>query len=109
MDRKRLEKGRLTRAKKKLGDLIVKAQSYAHGNVNLHEKSLNRAEMKDVIEKVRAEFNLLKKLFESLKEVYGTEEDGEIAIDVDNIIETLDEELSEISLQVSECIQEAKY
>ena len=79
----------------KLSDLIVKAQSYAHGNVNLHEKSLDRAEMKEAIEKVRAEFNILKKLFKDLKEVYGTGEDGENAIDVDNIIETLDNELSE--------------
>ena len=40
-DRKRLEKGRLTRTKKKLSDLIVKAQGYAPGNVNLHEKSMD--------------------------------------------------------------------
>ena len=75
--------------------MIVKAQSYANGNVNLDEKSLDRAEMKDAIEKVRAEFKIFKKLFESLKEVYGTGEDGENTTDVDNIIETLDNELSE--------------
>ena len=103
-NRKKLAKGRLTKAKKKLNELIAKAQS--HGNV--HDKSVERAEMKDAIEKVRAEFSIVKKLIENLKEVYGTGEDGENDIDVDTIIESLENEFSEISSQVNECIKEAK-
>lgn len=97
-ERKKSAKGRLTKARNQLKDLLT-----THPDGPLTSKNTIRR----ATNKVKSEYNLIEKIINALREVYtfGTAHDENI--DNDTIIETLDKELEEIGAQVDLSIKTA--
>lgn len=97
-NRKKSTKGRLTKARNQLKDLLVARADGSFPSKNTIRRYIN---------KIKSEFDIIEKIIGALKEIYAVNAEHEENTDIDTIIETLDNELGDIGNQVDLCIETA--
>lgn len=97
-NRKKTGKGRLTRTRKQLFDLL-KVKS--NGNI------ATKTEIKRAVQKVKDEYELIENIIRNMKKIMVLDEDQDE--NVDATIEILDKEIDELTTQVDEAVQAAQY
>ena len=97
-ERKKSAKGRLTRSRNQLKDLV---------NTQLCGELTSKNTIRRSVNKVRAEYDIIEKIINALKEIHATSTTHDENVDPDTIIDALDKELEEIGAQVDEIIKVA--
>ena len=93
-NRKKSSKGRLTKARNHLRELL---EERSDGTFT------NKSAVRSAMSKVTAEFDILKKVMTNLKEAIALGDDGEM--DADAVLEALENDLSEITFQVFQSLE----
>ncbi len=99
-ERKKSAKGRLTRSRNQLKDLV---------NTQLCGELTSKNTIRRSVNKVRAEYDIIEKIINALKEIHAISTTHDENVDPDTIIDALDKELEEIGAQVDEIIKVATY
>ena len=98
-NRKKSTKGRLAKARNQLKDLLVARTDGSFESKNAIRRCITR---------VRSEFDILEKIIGAFKEIYAVDgAEHEANVDIDTIIQTLDNELCDIGMQVDLSIETA--
>ena len=97
-ERKKSAKARLTRTRNRLKDLV---------NAQLCGELASKNTIRRTVSKVKAEYDIIEKIINALKEIHATSTTRVENADSDTIIDALDKELEEIGVLVDEIIKVA--